>query len=224
MIKLLEQMYKEQISLNDKLFPEWKDQLTSTDWFAEMMGELVEAMESTNHKWWANKKIDKINLIVEIVDVWHFFLSSLAYYNETTRKLIFEIVDLEFKKNIGSVADGNLGREVRRLVVNIFQNSSLSKMIDYKSLVKLTKFSGIESINQLYDFYLIKKTLNQFRKDNGYKRGKYIKNWFGEEDNHFIFKWYLYEMDSYIYGDDEEFKKEVYKVLTSKYKEVLNGK
>ena len=223
MKQYLNKMFEEQVNLNNKLFPEWRQELTPKDWFAEVMGELIEAMESTNHKWWSKKETDKVNLIVEIVDVWHFFLSSLAYYNQSTRELIFDIIETEFnKKEAINIEDKDLGKMTRRLIVDIFQNSSLSKMIDYKSLVKLTKLVGIGSLLDLYNFYLIKKTLNQFRKDNGYKEGKYIKNWLGEEDNYYIFNWYNINKNNLVYDSDEEYKNIIYNQLKLRYDKVIN--
>ena len=42
--------------------------------------------------------------------------------------------------------------------------------------------SGLD-LNTLYKLYVGKNILNQFRQDNGYKEGTYIKVWDGEEDN-----------------------------------------
>jgi hypothetical protein len=42
--------------------------------------------------------------------------------------------------------------------------------------------SGL-NLNELYKLYVGKNILNQFRQDNGYKDGSYIKVWAGEEDN-----------------------------------------
>jgi hypothetical protein len=38
-------------------------------------------------------------------------------------------------------------------------------------------------LQTLYKLYVGKNILNQFRQDNGYKDGSYIKIWAGEEDN-----------------------------------------
>ena len=42
--------------------------------------------------------------------------------------------------------------------------------------------SGL-NLETLYRLYVGKNILNQFRQDNGYKDGSYIKVWAGEEDN-----------------------------------------
>jgi hypothetical protein len=38
-------------------------------------------------------------------------------------------------------------------------------------------------LSELYQLYIGKNILNQFRQDHGYKEGSYIKEWHGVEDN-----------------------------------------
>jgi len=47
---------------------------------------------------------------------------------------------------------------------------------------EVAKQSGL-NLATLYALYIGKNTLNQFRQDNGYKEGSYIKIWNGKEDN-----------------------------------------
>ena len=47
---------------------------------------------------------------------------------------------------------------------------------------ELVSMSGL-NLHSLYLLYIGKNILNQFRQDNGYKEGTYIKTWDGEEDN-----------------------------------------
>jgi hypothetical protein len=42
--------------------------------------------------------------------------------------------------------------------------------------------SGLD-LDTLYRLYVGKNILNQFRQDNGYKEGTYVKVWDGSEDN-----------------------------------------
>jgi len=217
MTYLLEEMFKEQYELNDKLLPNWKESLTIKDWYAEIMAELMEAMESINHKWWAKGKEDKINFLIEIIDAWHFFLSSLAYHPEITRNVIFDRINLFFNNPLQLEKD-SFEANVRYLVVDVFLHSSLAEMINYEALVKLTKLAGVDNIIDLYSLYLVKKTLNSFRKDNGYKEGRYQKMWGDEEDNHFIFKWYLDNKDDLVSSSTVEFTQLVKAQLSDRYK------
>ena len=64
---------------------------------------------------------------------------------------------------------------------------SLSKeILELEQLIKdffeLTVMSGLD-LQTLYRLYVGKNILNQFRQDNGYKEGTYIKVWNGDEDN-----------------------------------------
>jgi hypothetical protein len=68
--------------------------------------------------------------------------------------------------------------------------------------------SGLD-LESLYKLYVGKNILNQFRQDNGYKDGSYIKIWGGEEDN-VVMKRVLEENSSVS-------PSELYKELTKLY-------
>ena len=64
---------------------------------------------------------------------------------------------------------------------------SLSKdKLDIEKMIAeffdLVVMSGLD-LETLYRLYVGKNILNQFRQDNGYKDGSYIKVWATEEDN-----------------------------------------
>ena len=58
--------------------------------------------------------------------------------------------------------------------------SGIERFID--QFFRCCKISGL-SFNWLQKLYIGKNCLNQFRQDNGYKEGTYIKNWATKEDN-----------------------------------------
>jgi hypothetical protein len=67
----------------------------------------------------------------------------------------------------------------------------------------------------LYSAYVGKNVLNFFRQDNGYKDGSYIKNWSGREDNE-----HLVEVRASLDHGAEDFSKQVYDSLESRYREL----
>lgn len=50
---------------------------------------------------------------------------------------------------------------------------------DFFELAYMSKLN----LQDLYRLYIGKNILNQFRQDNGYKEGTYVKVWDGKEDN-----------------------------------------
>ena len=72
----------------------------------------------------------------------------------------------------------------------------------------LVLMSGLD-LETLYRLYVGKNILNQFRQDNGYKEGSYIKVWNGTEDNVVMKR---------IWEDNSDIKPDVlYKELTKLY-------
>ena len=67
----------------------------------------------------------------------------------------------------------------------------------------------------LYTAYVGKNVLNFFRQDHGYKEGTYIKNWAGREDNE-----HLVEVLASLDHSADDFAKEVYDSLNSRYREL----
>jgi hypothetical protein len=76
---------------------------------------------------------------------------------------------------------------------------------------KLVIMSGLD-LESLYKLYIGKNILNQFRQDNGYKEGTYIKVWNGDEDNVVMQK---------IFKDEPDIKPDgLYRELTKLYHEL----
>jgi dimeric dUTPase (all-alpha-NTP-PPase superfamily) len=174
------------------------------NWYRCMYMEAVEALDSFNWKHWKdiNSADDMDNIKVEIIDIWHFVMSEIIYQNE-------QELSVQFENN-----PYNFDRE--KLI------SSLEKLVylasSYQDIEQITQeffntlqYAGI-SIQELYNNYLVKNILNQFRQDNGYKDGSYIKNWDGVEDNVIAFN--ILDKNPNI-GSDELYAKltEIYKKL-----------
>jgi len=70
------------------------------------------------------------------------------------------------------------------------------------------------SAEDIFKKYLIKNTLNRFRKNNGYADGTYNKIWNGIEDNDYIF--------SLVKDMDVENQDAMYKVMEKAYKSIFS--
>ncbi len=86
-------------------------------------------------------------------------------------------------------------------------NLGMTKLLfDFFELARMSKLD----VPTLYRLYVGKNILNQFRQDNGYKDGSYIKIWNGEEDNVVMKR---------VWEENGELKPEtLYKALEERYK------
>jgi len=192
-------MLQLQNQLNDATNGEnWTNGITkngkSINWRRCIYMECAEMVDSFSWKHWKaiDKEPDWANHQIEVIDVWHFIMS-----------LAIENYALDFK---GGVED--LGINISQLpsfstidvesstfdtqeaviakVENLIRLSISKESLELETLISeffdLVIMSGLD-LQTLYRLYVGKNILNQFRQDNGYKDGTYIKVWNGEEDN-----------------------------------------
>ena len=55
--------------------PEYYDK--DLGWPEAVVAEAGELLESCNYKWWKKQTIDKDNVLMELVDIWHFVMSGI---------------------------------------------------------------------------------------------------------------------------------------------------
>ena len=191
-------MLQLQQQLNDTTNGEnWEAGVTKNgkpiNWRRCIYMECAEMVDCFAWKHWKNidAEPDWDNLQIEVVDVWHFVMSLALekYKNErlgTIDTLSAQIAQmpnyLVLYEPVESFGDEKLVliqiEDVMRDALE--RNGSLTKLLfDFFELVRLSKLD----IATLYRLYVGKNILNQFRQDNGYKEGSYIKIWNGEEDN-----------------------------------------
>ena len=176
----------------------WTSRITKNgktiNWNRCIYMECAEMIDSFSWKHWKNinQEPDWDNLQIEVIDVWHFIISlAIENYEQkmkgTIEDLAINISALEsFNKiDISNEAFGSQD-EVIEKVENIILLSLQKDTLDINALVgdffDLVILSGLD-LEKLYRLYVGKNILNQFRQDNGYKDGSYIKVWDGEEDN-----------------------------------------
>jgi len=128
---------------------------------------------------------DYQNILIELVDMWHFGL-SLAVLEAN-----FDVTFAE-EDNIATLSAENLVTEdelkiyylERIAAVALTGGSALSIL---GAIAKAMNVFGMTR-EVLIKIYLGKATLNKFRQNNGYKSGTYIKMWNGQEDNVIMMK------------------------------------
>ena len=148
------------------------------DWFRCMYMEAAEAIDSLNWKHWKdiNSKDDLENVKIELVDIWHFLMSQHIVNCETVEAATDECFEV-YTAN-GSKEPLGLIQALEGIIVSAATHN-LPLELFFIAVNELDDFD----MNKVYSLYIGKNCLNQFRQDNGYKDGLYMKIWNGKEDN-----------------------------------------
>lgn len=192
-------MLQLQSSLNEATNgEEWTKGVTKNNkiinWKRCIYMECAEMIESFSWKHWKNidKEADWANLQIEVVDVWHFIMSlAIQNYANAYKGGVDELaLDISALPNFNKIDTKNELFSTQDIIIETIEsimfdvlnrgNLELEKMIS--EFFDLVVMSGLD-LDTLYKLYVGKNILNQFRQDNGYKDGSYIKVWAGEEDN-----------------------------------------
>lgn len=202
----------------------WTDGVTKNgktiNWKRCIYMECAEMIDSFSWKHWKNidAQPDWDNLQIEVVDVWHFIISlGIENYSKTLRGNIedlainisqmpsFEKIDL---KSDEFASQDDVIAKVENIMGLVLSHEPLDLDALISEFFDLTIMSGLD-LDTLYRLYVGKNILNQFRQDNGYKDGSYIKVWDGSEDNVIM---------KSIWENDIDIKPEaLYKELTKLY-------
>ena len=218
-------MLQLQASLNDATNGEdWTKGVTKNgkviNWKRCIYMECAEMVDSFTWKHWKNLDADADwdNLQIEVIDVWHFIMSlAIENYSLTLRggveDLAIDISQLECFKKIDLKHELFASQDdVIAKVEDIMLHSLTKEPLNLEALIAdffdLVLMSGLD-LESLYKLYVGKNILNQFRQDNGYKDGSYIKVWDGQEDNVVMKK--LWDENSNLKPDA------LYKELTKLY-------
>jgi dimeric dUTPase (all-alpha-NTP-PPase superfamily) len=192
-------MLQLQNSLNDATNGDtWTEGVTKNhktiNWRRCIYMECAEMVDSFSWKHWKNidKDPDLDNLQIEVIDVLHFILSlAIENYSKNLKgqieDLAIDISQLESFSKIDTIHDifaiqDNIIDKVEDLMRQSLSKDTLDLDLLFANFFDLVLMSGLD-LNTLYRLYVGKNILNQFRQDNGYKDGSYIKIWAGEEDN-----------------------------------------
>lgn len=182
--------------------------------------ECAEMIDSFSWKHWKNidKDADLDNLQIEVVDVWHFIMSlAIENYSKTHRGQIEDLainiseLDCFLKINAQNglfAKQDEIIEKIETIMFDVLNKNALDTQKLICDFFDLVLMSGLD-LESLYKLYVGKNILNQFRQDNGYKDGTYIKVWGGEEDNVVMKR--IWQENSNLKPDD------LYKSLTKLY-------
>jgi len=195
----IKQMLLMQQNLNDATSgKDWEKGLTDKgkiiDWKRCVLLESAELINSYPWKHWKNIKAqpDFENIKIEVVDIWHFVMSEALRVFKIENLGDIEQLSNEIKKLPAFLAFKQ--KKNKPVHIDIYEQI---KSIEYMIKVLFTSkdvlqlldafFAMASDLNlyldELYNLYIGKNILNQFRQNNGYKEGSYKKVWGEVEDN-----------------------------------------
>lgn len=150
------------------------------NWNNAIIAESGELLDSLGYKWWKAQKSDMDNVKVEAIDLLHFVISeTINIYSYITSDYIEDTIkEFEYFFNDERTNCLYKNETVQELINRLNYNT------EKRFLILKLIFTQLEMTNEdVYIAYIVKNCLNQFRQNNGYKDGSYIKNWNGKEDN-----------------------------------------
>lgn len=206
-----------QDDLNKIVHPEWHTQ--GYDYMRASAIEIVEAIEHHGWKWWKLQKIDLPQLQMEMIDIFHFYLSRVLqqetgnYKESALKKMVNEYIP-SHTNNISIRFDEKKYQvdELKLLEkLDLLCGLATAKRFDFSLFFNICKDIEL-SPKDIYEQYVQKNVLNIFRQKNGYKQGTYEKFWFNEEDNV-----HLVNIAKTINSDDDKYGEKIYCSLTDLY-------
>lgn len=194
-------MLQLQDEMNIKVHPDWRQQ--GYQWSRAIWIECAELMDHHGWKWWKKQSPDREQVILELIDIWHFGLSALLQEESDKEKLNAQLqLALERPQ-----AEGNFLESVEAFAQHALAQRSFHAARFAGLLVQMDV-----DFNRLFQSYVGKNVLNFFRQDRGYKEGSYQKVWHGREDNvHLVEVLESLDLQSATYRDD------IYRALVERY-------
>ncbi len=194
-------MLEMQDAMNAKVNADWRER--EHEWYRAIWIECAELMDHFGWKWWKKQSPDRDQVILELVDIWHFGLSDLLMTEASPEACVEKILqeldlsprDSDFCADVETFACATLN--TRHFDVRGFAAMMLGMAL---------------SFDELYCRYVGKNVLNFFRQDHGYKDGSYRKVWDGKEDNE-----HLVELVATLDSAAQNFKDRLYEGLKARY-------
>jgi len=213
-------MLELQDAMNCKVNPDWV--AANNDWYRAIQVEGVEAIEHHGWKWWKKQDCDLAQVLLELIDIWHFILSAFIQSKhgnigvakiEVMAELNLRQKSIQFDNQYYVLSQIGLIEKLDLLV-----GLAAAKRTNVTLFESLLHDCGMEW-NDLFKQYVGKNVLNFFRQDHGYKTGSYIKIWDGREDNE-----HLVEVLELVDVSSDSVRDDIYRFLKDRYVLVLDGK
>ena len=176
MLQAFKTMLELQDAMNKKVYSDWSTR--NLEWYRAIWIECGELVEHYGYKWWKKQETNIEQVQMEVIDIWHFGLSSLLRDGGSIDEIAQNMCDELHSYNIANTPLGGVLETAEVLAAHALNTHSFSlfKFWDLMYMVGLT-------FDDLYRQYVGKNVLNRFRQDHGYNSGCYIKEWQGREDN-----------------------------------------
>jgi dimeric dUTPase (all-alpha-NTP-PPase superfamily) len=201
-ITQIQTMLELQNSMNTKVNATWREQ--NFAWYRAIWIECAEMLDHHGWKWWKHQEMDREQMMLELIDIWHFGLSILIMRGDSAETLCQELT-----LGLSDVITTDFPEQLEAFTEDVLHTRSF----DARRFGSLMKAVGLE-FEELYRSYVGKNVLNMFRQDKGYKEGSYIKIWGGKDDNEWLVE-ILQELDLAAEGLAEL----VYSALADSYPE-----
>lgn len=194
-------MLEMQDAMNTKVHDKWRAQ--NYEWYRAIWIESAELMDHFGWKWWKKQSPEYDQVVLELIDIWHFGL-SIKLVEGVSADQLWQEFDDAFKS---LEASPDFKKSVEAFSLMTLSTGSF----DISTFVQLMKDIDL-NFNQLYQQYVGKNVLNFFRQDHGYKTGEYVKVWNGKEDNE-----HLVEVLNRVDPNTPNYKDEIYNSLKAVY-------
>lgn len=189
-----------QHSMNSKVNADWKNQ--KFEWYRAIWIECAELLDHYGWKWWKHQETEYDQVVLELIDIWHFGLSNLIERDVSADEICRELT-------LG--LDDKLTLEFPLLLEAFTEEVLRSRSFDVKRFGGLMQLIELD-FDELFSRYVGKNVLNMFRQDKGYKEGTYHKSWGGRDDN----EWLVHEMRS-LDSNRSDFAEALYCALEATY-------
>lgn len=215
------QMWEMQDSLNTLTSgPDWTKK--GQNWNLAIKDEVMEFFNYIGWKWW--KEPDKtkspkdLQARLELVDIWHFLLSSIIENEKQTWA-----ADSSSSRIHGELHSRIASYSPKAPDVTVVSDLDSSYYSNYQKVAILAEV--IEACDwtwtELYCYYIGKNVLNKFRQDNGYKTGEYQKIWEAGPDGSFEDNYFLENFIEVLILTEKFDAETLYSMLDVKYNQVL---
>lgn len=196
--KKVKEMFLMQQALNDETNGVgWEDGYTKNgkliNWKRCIYMECAELIDSFAWKHWKNISAapDVNNIVIEIVDIWHFVMSYILeqyYGGKDIDHIVSDVTAVsgfaEFSSYAYDIREYSIYEIINDIELIIHETSGFDLQIGelLTDFFRVALKCGV-SLDILFEKYIGKNVLNKFRQDHGYKEGSYRKIWGDLEDN-----------------------------------------
>ncbi len=171
-------MLRLQNELNSRVDPKWLS--AQYNWQRAIMAESIELMEHVGWKWWKKQEFNKDQVDLELVDIWHFFMSLVIEHCDGNIQQAGFMFHQAWEVPLPPMpASQNIDADLAESIARTIHDDPLDAVLCFR--MALNRFGMTDE--HLYHTYIAKNVLNLFRQDHGYQEGTYQKVWNGKEDN-----------------------------------------